>query len=842
MKLYKNAIESNDYNLTLCETQREYSKLVVDIDLKSVHIADTKTRLYTNELVEIIAKKYMKSIKHHLHITDNEKLNCLLFEKPKPNIVKNIKKDGFHLLFPKIITDKKTRQLIRQYVVESIDESIFEDEACCGKFSETLKTYSPNNIIDDVTSKNWLLPGSGKPEGGVYNLTNAYNNKMEPLDVEISTNDLFKLTSLYNINEDKALEIKEITPHSRAARCFADLPNGPASTTPPPPPSPAQSTDNNNNNNKSKISNEGLKFIYDNLKTSRWDNYNDWITIYMILINENLDFDIFDEASKKSTKYDASNNAKKLRQIKIKKTGYTEKTLFKMLKDDNPEAHKEYLIKFGGLQMTEINQARTYESIKEKFEKSHFKIKRPIMFGEILTDGTLYLRSESDLITVYKNLMFEYINPKTLSITTAPFIGRWLQDETMRTYEKIDFLPMQEAPPNIYNTFTGYEAAKLPVIEGVNVEESLIFKHIQNLCDNNEHMFKYFINFLSRKLRQPYNLTNTAIIFKSEQGAGKDLFLNWFGNNILGSNYYYSTEKPELIFGKFNGVIENKILIVLNETSGKDTFQIIENIKALITNEYNVIENKGLKPFNNTNNIGIVFPTNNNNPINIPYDDRRFTGTECNNNICNNNEYFTLLIAEMKSRKYNRAFYDYLMNLDTDNYDFTNNRPNTSYYNDLRELNIGILPRFCQSLVNKKITESSPTALYNLFNSFVEFNKSKIEYTPTRFGVEIKKFTGINQEKSNGRKYKINIDEMKQYLITKYRMEFYDDEFIDDEEQYNKSKHCSKIPKKPSKLNDELFTIKKSNVNLEQEDDELDYDSPVEAYKRNYNEADEEIY
>ena len=27
----------------------------------------------------------------------------------------------------------------------------------------------------------------------------------------------------------------------------------------------------------------------------------------------------------------------------------------------------------------------------------------------------------------------------------------------MRTYDQIDFLPMQEAPSNIYNTFTGYK-------------------------------------------------------------------------------------------------------------------------------------------------------------------------------------------------------------------------------------------------------------------------------------------------------------------------------------------------------------------------------------------------
>ena len=50
----------------------------------------------------------------------------------------------------------------------------------------------------------------------------------------------------------------------------------------------------------------------------------------------------------------------------------------------------------------------------------------------------------------------------------------------------------------------------------------------------------------------------------------------------------------------------------------------------------NIIEHKGLKPYKNTNHIGFIFLTNNENPIKVPIDDRRFRGIECNNLICNN--------------------------------------------------------------------------------------------------------------------------------------------------------------------------------------------------------------
>jgi hypothetical protein len=72
----------------------------------------------------------------------------------------------------------------------------------------------------------------------------------------------------------------------------------------------------------------------------------------------------------------------------------------------------------------------------------------------------------------------------------------------------------------------------------------------------------------------------------------------------------------------------------MNETSGKDTHKINENIKRSITTEKNTIEHKGMKPYKNTNNIGYIYLTNNDNPsLKVPPDDRRFCGIECNNNI-----------------------------------------------------------------------------------------------------------------------------------------------------------------------------------------------------------------
>ena len=133
---------------------------------------------------------------------------------------------------------------------------------------------------------------------------------------------------------------------------------------------------------------------------------------------------------------------------------------------------------------------------------------------------------------------------------------------------------------------------------------------------------------------------NTSLIIKSVQGAGKDTIFNWFGNKILGSDYYFNDDSAELLFGRFNSCIENKILCILNEASGKDTFNINDKIKNAITRNINTIEKKGQTAYENLNNIGYIFLTNNDNPIKVPHDDRRFTGIECNYKYANNKEYF----------------------------------------------------------------------------------------------------------------------------------------------------------------------------------------------------------
>jgi len=427
-----------------------------------------------------------------------------------------------------------------------------------------------------------------------------------------------------------------------------------------------------------------------------------------------------------------------------------------------------------------------YDEFKSEFEKKVFKINFPISFGIINHLGDLVLVNKLQLETTYGNLLIRKYDKKG-EINEVPFVNEWLKDKNMRTYDQIDFLPMQEVPSNIYNTFKGYKIMneKMEFDDNLKVEDSLIYKHLKLvLCNNDDKTFEYMTNVLSRILKQPYNLTMTAEIFKSVQGVGKDLFFNWFGLDILGDKYYTLTQQTDKIFGRFNNDLETNILLVINETSGKDTYTINENIKAHITNAKNHVEHKGVDAFKITNNSHVVFLTNNDNSIKIEVGDRRFAAIECHDDLANDENYILPLVDEIKSKKYNMCIYKWLCSINSEKYNFTNNRPQTNLYNEMQSMNIPPLALFLKQIVIKNVDKCQSTSLFKRFNEYLEKYNINGKYSIQAFGRDINKYEGIEKTKSNNINYVFDNNKLKEHLIKKYKMEFYDKDenidFIDD--------------------------------------------------------------
>ena len=319
------------------------------------------------------------------------------------------------------------------------------------------------------------------------------------------------------------------------------------------------------------------------------------------------------------------------------------------------------------------------------------------------------------------------------------FVDKWMKDEHNRSYNNFDFLPCEKTPEYIYNTFDGYYSEKQPNIK--NYEHSFFWKHYKDVvCNGDNKTFDYINTWIANIIQHPLK---KSMVLKGIQGCGKDTFTKFF-QKLIGKDYYINTDSPDLIFGKFNGNIENKIICVLNETNGKDTFTINENIKDAITRNETNIHNKMMKPYTVKDACNFIFLTNNDNPIKIPNDDRRFFCVEMSSKYANNTEYFSNLHNELDKEEYLNSFYDFFKNIDISNYDFISNRPVSDMYDDMRELNIPVVIRFlenyiCDTLNNIDIKPywiDAGVLFSKCITYMSENNFNNITYTPVKFGIE----------------------------------------------------------------------------------------------------------
>lgn len=318
---------------------------------------------------------------------------------------------------------------------------------------------------------------------------------------------------------------------------------------------------------------------------------------------------------------------------------------------------------------------RLYEKRKAYFERFHFKLVSHVCYIRYKEDGYQYL-SEEKLRALYRYM--------------DKFIVRWIADIRIREYEAIDFLP----PPavvkrGVFNTYTGMvwekDADRVARMTDAEVRERCepFLKHLWYLSGKNNKMLCYLLRYLAHLIQEPGNLPRTAIVFKSEQGCGKNLFFEMFASTVLGEQYLLVTANMDNILGRFP-MISNKLLVLMDETNGKDSFMASDRIKSFITSKTVPFEQKGIDAVTIHNFARMGFFTNNDYAVKIEQSDRRFEVTECSSEIKNNTPYFKALMAAFNDRTTAAAFGQFLKRLDISRFDTTNDRPTTKIYKEMQ--------------------------------------------------------------------------------------------------------------------------------------------------------------
>ena len=320
-----------------------------------------------------------------------------------------------------------------------------------------------------------------------------------------------------------------------------------------------------------------------------------------------------------------------------------------------------------------------YLKIKEKFEKRVCKLTHESKF--ILEDeyrGDYTLKSKGDIVISFEDYCSESFaiffgnKPK-------PFIDNWMKDPHKRTYRTIDFRPNREAcPQDVYNSFKGFEIEnkKADTFSSKDNDEfQTILDHFKFITDDGTakaaEMYEYVLDWYADMFQNPENKIPTCLIYKSSEGCGKGIIFTLF-KTMLGANYTFTSADPAgEIFGNFNSVATNKILINLDEAEKKQTSTFYEKLKKFITDETVTHKEKFVAEREVQNFARINCNTNNDNSIKISASNRRMVLIECIHDRKSKSDFQkTINVFTGADRKSHILFYKFLMERDIKGKDF----------------------------------------------------------------------------------------------------------------------------------------------------------------------------
>lgn len=167
------------------------------------------------------------------------------------------------------------------------------------------------------------------------------------------------------------------------------------------------------------------------------------------------------------------------------------------------------------------------------------------------------------------------------------------------------------------NLFTGFNK---PSIKGECTKFLDFVLHY--ICQDNVACFNKLIGFFAHILQHPEQRTALTPTIRGRQGTGKTMVMTAFASVL--DKQYVSVPCSNDITGQFNGILENKLLIVADEATFAGDWNTINRLKSITGNETLTINHKGIDAYDVDNFARVVIVTNKDMAAPIEYDNRRY--------------------------------------------------------------------------------------------------------------------------------------------------------------------------------------------------------------------------
>lgn len=377
-----------------------------------------------------------------------------------------------------------------------------------------------------------------------------------------------------------------------------------------------------------------------------------------------------------------------------------------------------------------------YNQLKNEFEKKNCKVDCKFVYEA--ENGEIIHYNKTDFQTKYEPL--EYIQDGK----KKSFIKQWFKDSDARVYERFDVYPDEnQCPNNVYNLWKTFTSKKHKYTEGseeVREKGLEYFKnHISVMCNHDEDVINKVNMWIAQMLQYP-QVKSYELVFISDEGAGKGMFLE-FLKNIMGNNKVWECTDPQnQIFHRFNSMLQHSFLVCINEANKSNFFNANDKKKALITDPQITIKCEGVKPFLLVSVHRFIVFSNNADPI--PANKRRSGIIRMSDEKIGNMEYFDDGFKYAENPDVCKAIYDYYMSYQTKRKLRVDDIPITEYSNMLAEIKRKPIDEFLEDIASQDFGDKEKKTyirenFYSLFMEYCKDNHILCEKSKTAFGIEL---------------------------------------------------------------------------------------------------------
>lgn len=230
----------------------------------------------------------------------------------------------------------------------------------------------------------------------------------------------------------------------------------------------------------------------------------------------------------------------------------------------------------------------------------------------------------------------------------------------LKPYHKDE--PLKDSSPEILNTFTGFKAQRVTYTEQDYETIKPFLTHIYAVWANaNLEHFKFIITWLAHPI---ITLTKTGIglVIIGEEGVGKSQLGIVLVRDIYGYKTASKCQGLGLLTQRFNSIIQDKMLIMVEEISSTDkqtNFRADFTVmKDLITGDKTPVERKYKDPILKDNICNFLIFSNEINPVHLGSKDRHYAIFEASEIVRNNRAYFDSMLPKF-TEEHGNILYSY---------------------------------------------------------------------------------------------------------------------------------------------------------------------------------------